>query len=444
MNPTRICLCLLALASLLHAAPDPGTASKYSLDECIEYALEHSPSLDNAEITAHLRRLERIVQEAHFDVTLTAGDSHYAQEGRNDASVRLAKEFQNGFTLQSWMSSSRRNGEGVTSDSLAVQLSRQLLGGGSALETRYAMESALLEELMAVNTCNQARRKLAQDIKLAYYGIISAQQSLMVKRRALSNAQRTLAMTREREKPLDIITAEIRIPENELAVNSAQRTIQSGLENLKRLMGMPLDEPFDITGEFDFQLSDFSLADDLVWARDNLETFLNNRLTRRRLQWQVKIREWNVLPTLTASATHYQYGDGNNFNLHGPDEQVFSLNLTWQLGRRADYARLAIARENLASNQNDYFILDQNLVADLTDYHRRIDEAAIAVRHREQLCKLQERKQELYSDRWENGEIDILELVRAQTDLEDSQVSLVNQKISYLQLVANYLYTVGR
>ncbi|MBR0459926.1 MAG: TolC family protein [Victivallales bacterium] len=435
---------LTVLAAFLCGMAWCEEAPKYSLQKCIEYGLEHSPSLDNSEITVHVRKLETVIQEAAFAFKLTASDSQSAQAGENNLNVTLAKELQNGFSVRTWVTSNRENGKGVTSNTLAAQLSKTILGGGSALETRYPLESAILDELAALNTYHRARRKLAQDIKIAYYGIISAQQSLLVKQRALENAKRTLAMTREREKPLDIITAEIRIPDNELSVNTAQRTIKNGLDNLKRLMGMPLDEPFDITGDFDFQLQNFDLEQDLVWARDNLETFLNNRLSRRKLEWQVRIREDRRFPTVSLNATHYQHGDGDGFNTHGKDEQVFSVNLSWALGRKAELAQLAIARENLAVNQNDYFSLNQDLVTELTNYHRRIQEAAAAVEYREQLCKLQQRKQELYSDRWENGEIDILELVRAQTDLEDALVALVNQKISYLELVANYLYTVGR
>ena len=434
-------LIMILVGGLLGTADEP---LKYSLDKCIGYALEHSPGLDNQKIAADLRKLEVAIQEARFDFKLMAGDSHYAQEGENNLNVTLAKELENGLDLSAWVDSSHRNGEGVNGNTLALRVSKTILGGGSRLETRYDLEAAMLDSLMALNTYARTRRKLVQDIKVAYYNVISAQQSLLVKQRALENARRTLAMTREREKPLDIITAEIRIPDNELAVNTATRAIQSGLESLKKLMGMPISEPFDITGEFDFGIHEFDLKADLEWARENLETFVNNRLTRKKLDMQVRIKDEHTLPTVSLAATHYQYGSGRHFDTKGKDEQLFSVNLTWELGRRADLARLGIARCNLAVNQNDYFALDQELATSLTDYHRRLREAAQGVVLREQLCQLQQRKQELYADRWENGEIDILELVRAQTDLEDAAVSLINQKITYLELLAYYEYTMGK
>jgi len=150
------------------------------------------------------------------------------------------------------------------------------------------------------------------------------------------------------------------------------------------------------------------------------------------------------LPTLSLAATHYQYGDGSGFNFDGSDEQVLSLNLSWDLGRKADFARLSMARNRLKNNQHDYFILNQELANSLTSYYRSLQESASAVKLQEKLCEFQKRKEELYRDKWENGEIDILELVRTQTDLENSYVDLINKKITYLGLVAYYEFTVGR
>ncbi len=431
----------MVMAALAVFAEEP---AKFTLAQCIEYAMEHSPTVAKQELVVRNQKLQTVIEEAQFDLTLTASDSHSAQSGVNTGSVTLSKEFKSGVEVRGWTSSTRENGKGVTSSYAAVQLSKKLLGGGSALETRYALQASMLDELAALNTYNRMRRKLAQDVKIAYYNVIEAQQSLLVKQRALENAKHTLELTREREKPLDILTAEIRIPENELSVNMAQRSIDNGLEQLKDLMGMDIDTPFGITGDFDFAVKDFNLPEDIAFARENLESYLNNRLERKKLTWQVDIRDDRTLPDVSLSATHYQYGDGDGYNFDGKDEQVIALNLTYVFGRNADLAQLAISRNRLQTNQHDYFILDQELNVSLKSYHRRLLESAQAVKLQESLCDIQKRKEELYRDKWENGEIDILELVRTQTDLENAYVELINKKITYLQLVANYEYTMGK
>lgn len=419
-------------------------APKYSLKMCIDYAMEHSPTLAKQEITVKNQKLQSVIEEAQFAYILSAGDSHNVQDGSDSGNVTLSKDFESGFGVKGWVNAARKNGEGCTSNYVALQLSKTIIGGGTSLETRYNLEASLLDELSALNTYNRARRKLAQDVKLAYYNVIAAQQSLLVKERALENAKHTLALTREREKPLDILTAEIRIPENEISVNTAMRSISNGLDSLKQLMGMDISAPFDITGDFDFAIQSIKLDEDLDFGRQNLETFLNNRLERKKLEMQVKIYDFRTYPKVSVNATHYQYGDNESFNFHGRDEQVISLNATYELGRRADKARLGRIRNNLENNQQDYFVLDQALAVDLNGYHRRIMESEASVKLQENLCDFYRKKEELYKDKWENGEIDILELVRTQTDLENAYVELINKKITYLELIANYEYAVGR
>ena len=44
----------------------------------------------------------------------------------------------------------------------------------------------------------------------------------------------------------------------------------------------------------------------------------------------------------------------------------------------------------------------------------------------------------------ENGEIDILEFQRSQTNYEDSRIDLINLKTTYMERLAEYTYEIGR
>ena len=111
---------------------------------------------------------------------------------------------------------------------------------------------------------------------------------------------------------------------------------------------------------------------------------------------------------------------------------------------RAEEARYGIAENNLERNRHDYFILVQELDSTIGNYLRQLAEYERAVTLQEKICELNRQKEELYRDRWENGEIDILELVRTQTSLEDSLVELNNRKVAYMELLANYRYAIGK
>jgi len=435
-------LTLLLLPVLLFSEETP----KWSLQQCIDYALEHSPSLERQKLSTNSQTLQTVIERAAFDWSVSASDTYTNARPNDDnsATVGLQKDFQNGFKLRTTMTGSHTEHSDYKSTALAFQLSKQILGGGTTLETKYNLEASLLDELIAQNSLKRAKRRLILDVTLAYYTIIRAQQSLTVKQRALENAKQNLLITKEREKPLDILTAELRIPNNELSVNAAKRTIANGLDSLKETMGYDVAKPLDITGEFTYKVQTIIPENDLEFASDNLETIINNRLEKKKYDMLVEIRDSQTLPDVTLSATHRQLGDGDGYNLDGKDEQVLGISFNWTLGRKADKARLEIAYNNLARNNSEYYTLCQEISSSISSYKRRLDEYARAVELQELQCNLIKRQEELYRDKWENGEIDILELVRTQTDLENSYVDLSDSKINYLELLANYMYLIGK
>ena len=422
MKKTLLALFILPVLLLAEETP------KWTLQQCIDYALEHSPSLERQKLSTNSQTLQTVIEKAAFDWSISASDTYNIQNpNSNSATIGLQKDFQNGFGY-CYVPYFDVNGWVDLSDTYA----------------KYNLEASLIDELISQNTLKRAQRQLILNVTLAYYTIIRAQQSLTVKQRALENAKQNLLITKEREKPLDILTAELRIPNNELSVNSAKRTIANGLDSLKELMGYDVAKPLDITGDFTYEVQTIIPENDLEFASDNLESIINNRLEKKKVEWLVKIRESNKLPDVTLSATHRQHGDGDSYNLDGKDDQVIGVSLNWTIGRRADIARYEIAQNNLARNNSEYFTLCQELSANISSYKRRLDEYARAVELQELQCNLIRRQEELYRDKWENGEIDILELVRTQTDLENSYVDLSDSKINYLELLANYMFLIGK
>jgi hypothetical protein len=174
-------------------------------------------------------------------------------------------------------------------------------------------------------------------------------------------------------------------------------------------MGFPVQDELAITGDFSFRAAQRNLADDSLRLR-NIESMLKQPPGKRKLHWLLDIRDSQRLPT-SASRNAPSTGQWRRLQFNGPDEQTVTLNLNWEIGRRADAARWQQAQNRIANNQHDYFIISQEITTSLSNYQRRLDESARAVALQENLCKLLQRKEELYRDRWENGEIDILELV---------------------------------
>lgn len=73
-----------------------------------------------------------------------------------------------------------------------------------------------------------------------------------------------------------------------------------------------------------------------------------------------------------------------------------------------------------------------------------MEETLQLVRLQQQKLRVAERRSELYQDRWENGEIGILEHIRSQNELENSRILLITYQTNYMELLGEYDFEVGR
>lgn len=436
----RLAAALALAVSMVSVAQD----GPMSLDDCIAYAVKHSPELLKLDIAHDTQRFQTVIERAAFAPSITYKNTYEVEAEDRTDTLTLSKDFLGGVELSSTMSATKDLDEDSDSASWSLSLSKQILGGGTMLESRNGIDTSLVNEVIALNKVGRKKRELVYKVKGYFYQVIRNTQSLSIKQRRLDRAKTNLEHAIERERPLDIITAKIQIPDNELAVLSVERGIKDSLDLLKVAMGMPVSQPLSIDEKIAFEIVERDLASDLGYALENHEDFVNNRLEQRKLVWAADITKSNLWPDVTLSASFAKENEGETVNLRGDDEEVLGLTISWPLGRAEDKAAHWQALNNKRSKETDYFILEQSKRRRLTQLHRLLGENAESVRLQEQRVELVSRQVELYRDRWENGEIDILEFIRSENDLESSKVELVTLETEYLELLAEYEFEAGR
>jgi len=415
-----------------------------TLRDCVAYALQHSPELEKLGIDHENQRLQTLIARATFALDLGYGADYRVDDKQDGNTVTLSKEFPQGFDVTTSLNATENHADGQDSASFSVKLSKQILGGGTALETQQALDDSVIDEAVALNRINRRKRELVFRVKQAFYQIISEVQSKSIQERRLERSQRNLEHAVEREKPLDIITARIQIPENRLAVLRVERAIQTGINSMKVLIGLPVEQPLKLAEEFEFRLADYDLAKDSAFAVENHEDFLNNRLEAEKLKRAAEIARDHLWPDVSVSATHQTQSTEDGINLDGEHEQILALEFSWELGRGTDRASFRQAGNRVRRQDVDLFILKQKKLQRLQELDRLLQENAESIRLQEERVRLVSRQVELYADRWENGEIDILEFIRSQNDLENSKVELLRLQGRYMQLLADYEFEVGR
>ena len=439
--------CLLIILSSITFAQEVAKpkVKPLSLQDCINYALKHSPDLKKLQLAHSDRKYDTIIARAAFDLGISVTSTRDDEDRENSHRATLSKDIPGGVTLSSTGRFTSDELANTQQSDISVTLSKVLLGGGTLEEDLQGIRDGLVDELIALNNISREKRNIRFRIARQFYRIIRNKQGLAIELRRLERAKKNLEHAKERDKPLDIATAEIEIPETELNVITANRRIASEFDALKIIMGMSPEKEIAIEEGFEYKTLEIKLKDDLFFAEQNEETFINNSLNREKDERDLRISKSKTNVDLSLDFTHTIDSKGTeNANLDGRSDNIVSLNLSFDLGERADRARLAKSRNNLEENSVDRYILRQNKMRTLRDLERNLSETEQAVVIQEQRIKLSERQLELFKDRWENGEIDILEYIRSQNSLEDAKVRLINLKTNYMEQLAEYLFEVGK
>ncbi len=435
MNKIPVIFLLLLLVA------DPVCAEKFTLKKCIDYAMKYSPRLQKLKINLDNQKLNTIIQKGKFAFDLSASADRDYEKDNNSASIKLSREITGGVTVSSTLSSSYLSDE--ESGSFSVRISKLLLGGGSILASRLQVDKSLIDEVISRNNIRRYKRELAYRITGSYYSIIRNMLTLKIQEMKLTRAKKNLEHAQERQNPLDIATAKLEIPQNEAAILRAERVIDSSLDSLKELIGMDVTVPLTIEPTFEYEEQKLNPESDVDYCLNHHEDILNVKLGLKKLEKDLKVSRSRILPR---TSIYVQSGrditDGLSFQ--NEPEHKAGISLSWEIGSRTERASARRAQNSLRLSRRDLFMEEQAKTRQIRDLSRKLKEAARLVRLQEQRVKLGERQMELYKDRWDNGEIDILEYIRSQNDVENSRIQLVNQKTAYLELLSQYIFVVGK
>lgn len=417
-------------------------ADVISLDDAIRHALVHSPRYAQARLDLKLAELNKRIEAVKFDPVISGSTSATDEADTRSHTGTLSKRFHGGWNLSS--SLSRSSSPGSDDDrAWTLSVSKELLKGGTLLETRDGWHDAVADLLKEVHSLRVAKRQLVLDVRKRYYSLERRRQTLRIQEFRLERARQNLEHALEREEPMDIAIAKLEVPRNEIQLLNLRQQMASDLDALKVLIG--LDVTFDVgVPELEMgALESIDLGSDLPIMLDENEELLNLELDIEKQKRQIRVQRWAQAPSLRLTG-ELDHSGTEDFDALEQDEKTVSLNLSWPLGVRS--ARHGLTREKLQLDRSLWELHRQRLdrTKELRDLSRRLDQAGKSIELERQQVKLQELRVEIYRERWNEGEIKILEVVRSEGDLENSRVNLVNQQIRYLEILEDYHFAVGR
>ncbi|MCC5845467.1 MAG: TolC family protein [Verrucomicrobia bacterium] len=440
LKKTIVVLFSFACVSAPALRADPDGPRVWSLEALQDYALNHAPGLERQRL-GYENLIEAVtIARTKFDPVFTARQEWQddGDAGRTQGSVRQTLPADLQLTATA---SVQDQGDRGDLTRYAIQLSKTLLGGGSLLESRISVIRAMINEAREFNRLSLEQRRVRFSVTRQFFDVIRSQQTLRLREMQLERAKLNLEHALVREDPLDIATARLRIPESELDVAAAERQISSGLLNLKTEIGFPLSEELRLEPDVDFAFASLALTDDLAYALENHELLLNNRLELELLEKELRVARSRRFPEVTAQVSHTtsEFSGENERDSETRGEVV----VTWPWLNRRDRAEARQKQNELDSAIIGYSLAQNERRRDIEVLHSRVLEAERSVGLQEERVEVLEQQLRLFQDRWENGEIGILEYIRSQNNLEDAQVQRITQQLRYLELVAEYRFSVG-
>jgi len=414
-----------------------------TLEQCVDYGLEHSRELARLRITLGNQELTTKINRGKYRPTLALSGERESGDGGTSGSASLKQELPAGFTLTASGSADEGNGDSDDDRKLSLSISKGLLGGGAWSESMLDIDNSLLTELIERNRMHRYERELAYRVKQNYYLLIRNHQTLRINEMRLARARKNLEHAEERQRPLDIATARIEVPDNEAGVLRAERQIRSAEDSLKLLIGMDVEKEMAFDTAFEFAERQIDIRADIASSITNHEDIINAGLQKRQLENEWPVQRAKRWPKLTASAGSSRT-DTEGDDADDDTEATFGLTLSWEPGGYTERLKARRIAQNIDSKGIDIEDLRQGKAKEIRDLGRRIGETLQLVQLQEQKIQVAEQRSELYADRWQNGEIDILEYVRSQNDLENSRIQLINLQTTYMELLGEYDFTVGR
>ena len=299
-----------------------------TLEDCANYGLEHSRELAKLRLALEDSELSTRVNWGKFRPKFNAEASSELEANTESGSGTLTQEIPAGFTATATGRARDAEAENQDNAVASIRLSKVILGGGSLRESMLEIDNARLDELINRNRLNRYERELVYLVKQNYFRVVRNYQTLRVNELRLERAVKNLEHAKERERPLDIATARIEVPETEAGVLRAKRQIKSALDDLKLLIGMEVQSNLVVDTEFAFVPRDLDVQSDIDFALENHEDLLNAGLRKQKFENELPVERARRWPKLTLSAAAGKESE-DGINLDGDSDLDLFVATQW-------------------------------------------------------------------------------------------------------------------
>lgn len=410
---------IVFFSAVVFAEEPPAVVGRLTLQEAVEIALNHHPSLLAARGTLEIQQARVGEARANFLPQFKL-QSDYSRATANPTPSRLSgslthtdpsnKAFNNysaGLTLQQLIYDFGKTGA-------AVESARENMRGSDLSEIAF-------------------RQTVVLNVKVDYFGLLAARRLVQVEEETVRQFEQHLeqvqgfykAGTRAR---FDVTKAEVDLTNARLELIKARNTAEVARVTLANAMGVP-DRPIgELEDPLTFRKVEISEDQAVQAALANRPELLSLSAQRRSAEASVRSVQRSYFPILSGVAD-YTYGG-----------QDFPLSWNWGAGLSLTFpifsgnltkSQVAEARANLVVIGANEEALHQNVILEVHEAFSSLKDAEERVQTSEIVVRQAEENLDLANGRFQAG-------LGASVERTDAQVLLTNAKTSQIQALYDY------
>ena len=447
-----------------------------SLDQAIQFALEHSLDLQIVQKSLGAAETDPVVEKAKFDPSLNAnvngGRTVNLSGETNSANAMLSLDqpVMTGAKLtleydDDWMKTTSPFNELQTgsagrfyNSSLQLKLTQPLLKGGGLAVNKAPILIAANNAASSNEAVKQKAQELVADVERAYWNLVLQRKTLQVKQEALRAAKALLDATRAKVDQgvlasIEALVAESGAASQEDAVVVAERAVHDAQDRLRRFFTptaaaltneaaiIPLDEPEPEPREINLAaLTQAALEQrpELVKAKlDLANSRLNLALARNQL--------WPSLD-LQGNAGLSGQGDSPTSKLTSGDFYNWqaTLTLTVPLGNRAANATSLKRRFEMEQAALQLKDKEQSILLEVKEAARGAVANSKRIDVTRKARQLAEKKLEAEQARFELGLTTVQDVLNFERDLAEARQAEIQAAVDYRNSLVDLDQRTGR
>lgn len=433
-----------------------------TIDDAVTYSLKNSPSLKTAQIDLELAKWKKNTAWNSFLPTVQVTGT-IARANDVESSLRSTNQTINGNKK---LYEGLATAAGNTSLGYGFSSAAANMNPVSATENMHwtAMGNLSVSLNFNVAMIQNMRATIAQyetgkiswdqtvkeneiSVRKLFYGLLLQQESLNLQKESLENARQrmTQAQTNYRNgyvPEIKYLQAQVAYENQVPVVEKAEMIMRQQLDTFAFLIGLPANSKIQLNGEINPKIMDLDVE-------ELISKGLTQNLTIRTLQENIKILKlqsnaldlsaytpslalsWNGNPMIT-SAFESDWGDSNNWK----DQGAFSVTLAWNITNMLPWSSSRVQARELQDNIKKLEVQLESAVRNTDLQIRTAVDTLAQCRHSlensQRNIDLAQRSYDMTSLAYRNGTTEYLDLMDAETQLNQAKLSLVNEKFNYM------------